>query len=54
MKKLGKNLNSAKPPADDCAYKPQYALTEPIVALVAQIADDPASGTISNRLFLTD
>jgi hypothetical protein len=39
MKKPGKNQNSDKPPADDGAYKPQYTLTEPMVALVAQIAE---------------
>jgi hypothetical protein len=29
-------------PADDGAYKPQYTLTEPIVALVAQVMEGNA------------
>jgi Fic family protein len=41
MKPPVKNKN----PADDGAYKPQYMLTEPIVALVAQIAE--AAGKFS-------
>ena len=43
MKPPVKNINRAKPLVDNGEYKPLYTLTEPIVALVAQIADGGSS-----------
>ncbi|MFA6174356.1 MAG: hypothetical protein WC334_03750 [Kiritimatiellales bacterium] len=38
-----KKPDTNQKPADDGAYKPQYTLTEPIVALVVQIAEGGSS-----------
>jgi len=39
---MKKPVKNSKPVADE-AYKPQYTLTEPIVALVAQIVEGGSS-----------